>query len=50
MPTLRQGSSSPDVTALQQQLKDFCCDPNSVDGNFGPGTSGYQNAGLRKNN
>src|SRR5260370_2707514 len=38
MPTLRQGSSGPDVTALQQKLKDFGFDPNGVDGNFGPGT------------
>ncbi len=38
MPTLRQGSSGPDVTALQQRLKDLGFDPNGVDGNFGPGT------------
>ena len=38
MPTLRQGSSGPDVTALQQKLKDLGFDPNGVDGNFGPGT------------
>src|SRR6266436_3297230 len=38
MPVLRQGSSGPDVTALQQRLKDLGFDPNGVDGNFGPGT------------
>jgi len=38
MPTLRQGSSGPDVTDLQQKLKDLGFDPNGVDGNFGPGT------------
>ncbi|HKO60472.1 MAG TPA: peptidoglycan-binding protein [Pyrinomonadaceae bacterium] len=35
---LKQGSSGPDVKALQQQLKDLGFDPNGVDGNFGPGT------------
>src|SRR5467141_3201779 len=38
MPILRQGSSGPDVTALQQRLKDLGFDPKGVDGNFGPGT------------
>jgi len=38
MPILRQGSSGPDVTALQQRLKDLGFDPNGVDGNFGAGT------------
>src|SRR5258708_38792064 len=38
MPTLRQGSSGPDVTNLQQKLKGLGFDPNGVDGNFGPGT------------
>jgi len=38
MPTLRQGSSGPDVTSLQQKLKDLGFDPNGVDGNFGAGT------------
>src|SRR5258706_3900503 len=38
MPVLRQGSSGPDVTALQQGLKDLGFDPNGVDGNFGAGT------------
>jgi putative chitinase len=38
LPVLRQGSSGPDVTNLQQKLKDLGFDPNGVDGNFGPGT------------
>src|SRR5437588_4671914 len=38
MPVLKQGSSGPDVTELQQKLKDLGFDPNGVDGNFGPGT------------
>ena len=38
MPILKQGSSGPDVTDLQQKLKDLGFDPNGVDGNFGPGT------------
>ncbi len=38
MPILKQGSSGPDVRALQQKLKDLGFDPNGVDGNFGPGT------------
>jgi putative chitinase len=38
MPILNQGSSGPDVTNLQQKLKDLGFDPNGVDGNFGPGT------------
>ena len=38
MPTLRQGSSGPDVKDLQQKLKDLGFDPKGVDGNFGPGT------------
>jgi putative chitinase len=38
MATLKQGSSGPDVTSLQQKLKDLGFDPNGVDGNFGPGT------------
>ena len=38
MPVLKQGSSGPDVKALQQQLKDLGFDPNGVDGNFGAGT------------
>lgn len=38
MAILRQGSSGPDVTSLQQKLKDLGFDPNGVDGHFGPGT------------
>lgn len=39
MPVLKQGSSGPDVTNLQQKLKDLGFDPNGVDGRFGPGTT-----------
>jgi putative chitinase len=39
MPVLKQGSSGPDVTNLQQKLKDLGFDPNGVDGHFGPGTT-----------
>jgi len=38
MPTLKQGSSGPDVQDLQQKLKALGFDPNGTDGNFGPGT------------
>jgi len=38
MPTLKLGSSGPDVQALQQRLSDLGFDPNGLDGNFGPGT------------
>ena len=38
MSVLKQGSSGPDVTALQTKLKALGFDPNGVDGNFGPGT------------
>jgi peptidoglycan hydrolase-like protein with peptidoglycan-binding domain len=38
MPVLRQGSSGPDVTNLQQRLKELGFDPNGVDGHFGAGT------------
>ena len=38
MPVLKQGSSGPDVTSLQQKLKALGFDPNGTDGNFGPGT------------
>src|SRR5215471_10273934 len=38
MPTLQQGSSGPDVRALQQRLSDLGFDPNGIDGIFGPGT------------
>jgi putative chitinase len=39
MSVLKQGSSGPDVTNLQQKLKDLGFDPNGVDGHFGPGTT-----------
>jgi putative chitinase len=38
MSVLKQGSSGPDVTALQTKLQELGFDPNGVDGNFGPGT------------
>jgi len=38
MSVLQQGSSGPEVTALQTKLKALGFDPNGVDGNFGPGT------------
>lgn len=38
MSVLKQGSSGPDVQALQAKLKELGFDPNGVDGNFGPGT------------
>jgi len=38
MPVLKQGSSGPDVTALQTKLKQLGFDPKGVDGNFGSGT------------
>jgi peptidoglycan hydrolase-like protein with peptidoglycan-binding domain len=38
MSVLKEGSTGPDVTNLQQRLKDLGFDPNGVDGNFGPGT------------
>jgi len=38
MAVLQQGSSGPQVTALQTQLKALGFDPNGTDGNFGPGT------------
>ena len=38
MPTLKLGSSGPNVRALQQRLKDLGFDPDGVDGNFGLGT------------
>jgi hypothetical protein len=36
---LRQGSSGPAVSALQQQLKDRGFDPGPIDGQFGPRTA-----------
>ena len=38
MPTLKRGSTGPEVTALQLRLQDLGFDPNGVDGIFGPGT------------
>ena len=38
MPVLKQGSTGPEVTALQIQLKALGFDPKGTDGNFGPGT------------
>jgi putative chitinase len=38
MPVLKQGSTGPEVTALQIQLKTLGFDPKGTDGNFGPGT------------
>jgi peptidoglycan hydrolase-like protein with peptidoglycan-binding domain len=38
MQTLKEGSSGPDVTALQQRLQAAGFDPGKVDGEFGPGT------------
>jgi peptidoglycan L-alanyl-D-glutamate endopeptidase CwlK len=35
---LKEGSSGPDVAALQQKLKARGFDPGAVDGRFGPGT------------
>jgi peptidoglycan hydrolase-like protein with peptidoglycan-binding domain len=38
MPVLKQGSTGPDVTALQTRLKELGFDPHGIDGNFGAGT------------
>lgn len=38
MANLKEGSSGPEVTKLQQRLKDKGFDPGVVDGKFGPGT------------
>lgn len=38
MSILKQGSTGPEVTALQTKLQQLGFDPNGVDGNFGPGT------------
>lgn len=38
MTTLRQGSSGPDVVALQNALRAHGFSPGATDGNFGPGT------------
>jgi len=39
MSLLKQGSTGPDITALQAKLQELGFDPNGVDGNFGPGTA-----------
>ncbi len=38
MAVLKQGSSGPEVKALQTKLKQLGFDPDGVDGTFGPGT------------
>jgi peptidoglycan L-alanyl-D-glutamate endopeptidase CwlK len=38
MANLKEGSSGPEVTKLQQWLKDKGFDPGAIDGRFGPGT------------
>ncbi len=38
MAVLQQGSTGPQVTALQTRLKALGFDPKGIDGNFGPGT------------
>jgi len=38
MANLKQGSSGPEVTKLQQRLKDKGFNPGRIDGKFGPGT------------
>jgi peptidoglycan L-alanyl-D-glutamate endopeptidase CwlK len=38
MAVLKQGSTGPEVKALQTKLKQLGFDPKGVDGNFGPGT------------
>ncbi|HYJ89241.1 MAG TPA: peptidoglycan-binding protein [Pyrinomonadaceae bacterium] len=40
MPILQQGSTGPEVTDLQNRLKELGFDPHGVDGNFGAGTKG----------
>ena len=39
MASLQQGSSGPDVTALQNALTKAGYSPGASDGNFGPGTT-----------
>ena len=51
MPLLEQGSSGPEVTALQQRLQDLGFATNEPNGRFGPGTTAaviafQQNQGL----
>lgn len=38
MPVLREGSSGPGVTTLQERLKQLGFNPGAIDGNFGPAT------------
>ena len=38
MPTLKRQSTGPEVTKLQQRLKDLGFDPNGIDETFGKGT------------
>jgi len=38
MPTLKRGSSGPDVMRLQEKLKALSFDPGGIDGIFGPAT------------
>lgn len=38
MAVLQQGSTGPDVTALQTKLEELGFDPHGIDGNFGSGT------------
>ena len=38
MANLKEGSSGPEVTKLQQRLKEKGFDPGVIDGKFGPGT------------
>ncbi|MFO1431964.1 MAG: peptidoglycan-binding protein [Candidatus Competibacteraceae bacterium] len=38
MSVLKEGSSGPEVTKLQEKLKEVGFDPGAIDGDFGPGT------------
>jgi putative chitinase len=38
MSVLKEGSSGPEVTKLQEKLKESGFDPGAIDGDFGPGT------------
>lgn len=48
MPVLKRGSSGPDVTKLQQRLKELGFDPGVVDGNLGRGGNSSRAIGCRK--